>query len=81
VPGIDLTGWFAAMVPSATPRPVVDQINTWFNQITSTDEGRVFLNGFGSDPWVSTPEEGQKRLVSEIEQWGKYVQLAKLPQQ
>jgi tripartite-type tricarboxylate transporter receptor subunit TctC len=81
VPGIDLTGWFAAMVPSATPRPIIDQINTWLNQITATDEARAFLNGFGSDPWISTPEEGQKRLVSEIQQWGKYVELAKLPQQ
>ena len=30
---MDLMGWFSAMVPIATPRPIVDQINKWFNQI------------------------------------------------
>src|SRR6185503_16974621 len=28
---MDLLGWFAAMVPMGTPRPVVEQLNTWFN--------------------------------------------------
>ena len=27
---MDLMGWFAAMVPVDTPKPIVNQINTWF---------------------------------------------------
>ena len=54
VPGIDLTGWFAAMIPAATPRPIVAQINEWFNKVTSSEETRAFLNNFagirGSGP-------------------------------
>ncbi len=35
---MDLLGWFAAMVPMGTPRPIVDQLNKWFNDLDATDE-------------------------------------------
>ena len=59
---MDLLGWFAAMVPMGTPRPVVEQMNKWFNEINATDESKKFLNSIGGDPWITTPEEGQARL-------------------
>ena len=37
---MDLTGWFAAMVPQGTPRPVVEQINKWFAEIVALPEPR-----------------------------------------
>ena len=74
-------GWFAAMVPAATPRPVVDQINRWFNQILATDETRSFLTSYGGDPWSSTPDEGQARLLKDIQDWEEYVRIAKLKPQ
>jgi tripartite-type tricarboxylate transporter receptor subunit TctC len=78
---MDLTGWFAAMVPAATPRPVVDKINGWFNTILATEETRVFLRNAGGDPWISTPEEGQARLAKDIADWETYVRIAKLKPQ
>ena len=81
VPGIDLMGWFSAMVPAGTPKPVIDQINKWFSQVVASDEAKKFLNGFGGDPWVATPEEAQARLMKDIDDWGNYVRLAKIEQQ
>jgi tripartite-type tricarboxylate transporter receptor subunit TctC len=78
VPGIDLMGWFAAMVPAGTPRPIVDQLNAWFSQVVAADETKRFLNSFGGDPWIAAPEEGQARLRQDIEAWGAYVRLAKI---
>jgi tripartite-type tricarboxylate transporter receptor subunit TctC len=78
VPGIDLMGWFAAMVPAGTPRPIVDQLNAWFSQVVAADETKRFLNGFGGDPWIATPEEGQARLRQDIEAWADYVRVAKI---
>jgi tripartite-type tricarboxylate transporter receptor subunit TctC len=78
---MDLVGWFAAMVPSATPRPIVDKINAWFSQIHADPETKKFLNNFGGDPWVSTPDEGQARLVKDIKDWEEYVRVAKLKPQ
>jgi tripartite-type tricarboxylate transporter receptor subunit TctC len=78
---MDLVGWFSAMVPAATPRPVVDQINKWFNQILATEETQKFLTNFGGDPWSSTPDEGQARLLKDIKDWEEYVRVAKLKPQ
>ncbi len=78
---MDLVGWFSAMVPAATPRPIVDQINRWFNQILAMEETQKFLTNFGGDPWSSTPDEGQARLLKDIKDWEDYVRIAKLKPQ
>ena len=75
---MDLTGWFAAMVPIATPRPVIDQINAWFRQIVATDEAKIFFNKLGGDPWIASPDEAQARLLKDVKEWGEYVRLAKI---
>jgi tripartite-type tricarboxylate transporter receptor subunit TctC len=78
VPGVDLMGWFAAMVPAGTPRPIVDQLNAWFSQVVAAEDTKRFLNSFGGDPWIATPEEGQARLRQDIEAWADYVRVAKI---
>jgi tripartite-type tricarboxylate transporter receptor subunit TctC len=80
-PSIHITTWFAAMVPSATPRPVIDQINKWFVEVMSTPETKQFLNQFGGDPFVATPDEGQATLVQDIKDWEGYVRAAKIEPQ
>jgi tripartite-type tricarboxylate transporter receptor subunit TctC len=80
-PGVEMMGWFAAMVPSATPRPVVDKLNKWLNEILATEETKKFLNQFGGDPYISTPEEGQARLAKDVKDWEHYVKIAKIEPQ
>ncbi|HWM47102.1 MAG TPA: tripartite tricarboxylate transporter substrate binding protein [Xanthobacteraceae bacterium] len=78
---MDLTSWWAVHVPSATPRPVVMQINKWFNQILAMPDTKAFLNKFGGDPFISTPEEGQALFVKEDKAWAEYVRIAKIEPQ
>ena len=78
---MDLVGWFAAMVPSATPKPIVDQLNKWFSTVVAADETQTFLKNYGGDPWIATPEEAQARLVADIAAWGDYIRIAKLEPQ
>jgi tripartite-type tricarboxylate transporter receptor subunit TctC len=78
---LDVRSWWAALVPSATPRPIVDQINVWFKQVLETEEAKTFLGSVASDPWISTPEEGQAYLLKDIARWGEYVKLANIEQQ
>ena len=75
-PEFNLVGWFAATVPSGTPEPVVKQINAWFNQILATDESKEFLNNFGSDVWINTPEAAQAFFLQDIKTWGENVKRA-----
>ena len=81
VPGMDLVSWWAVHVPAETPKPVVNQINAWFKQILETDETRKFLNNFGGDPFISTPEQGQALFIKEDKAWEGYVRLAKIEPQ
>ena len=78
---MDLTGWWAAMVPAGTPKPVIDQINKWFVQIVSSDDTKKFLNSFGGDPFINTPEVAQKMFLRDIKDWGEHVKLAKIQPQ
>jgi len=72
-PQFNLVGWFAATVPAATPEPVVKQINAWFNEILGTQESKEFLNNFGSDVWISSPQEAQAFFLQDIKTWGENV--------
>jgi tripartite-type tricarboxylate transporter receptor subunit TctC len=78
---MDLIGWFAAMVPAATPKPIVMQLNKWFSEIVAMKETQEFLIRFGGDPWIATPEEAQARLLQDIKDWAEYVRVAKLTPQ
>jgi tripartite-type tricarboxylate transporter receptor subunit TctC len=75
---MDLTGWWAAMVPAGTPRPVLTKINQWFVQIVKTDETKKFLNSYGGDPFIISPEEAQALFEKSIKDWGEYVRIAKI---
>jgi len=77
---MDIDGWWAAMVPAATPKPIVDQLNKWFVEIVSSEETRKFLANFGGDPLIETPAKGQERLLKDVEKWKEYVRVAKIPQ-
>ncbi|MGA7485836.1 MAG: tripartite tricarboxylate transporter substrate binding protein [Xanthobacteraceae bacterium] len=81
VPGVELLTWFAAMVPSATPRPIIDKLNKWFNEVLATEETKKFLNSFGGDPFIATPEEGQALFRQGVKDWEGYVKTAKIEPQ
>ena len=75
---MDLTGWWAAMVPTGTPKPIVTKINQWFTQIVKMDETKKFLNDMGGDPFIISPEEGQAFFLKTIKDWAEYVRIAKI---
>ena len=77
---LDLTGWWAAMVPSGTPKPILDQYHKWFAQVVGSEDTKKFLAQFGGDPLIETPEVAQARLLNDIKAWGDYVRMAKIPQ-
>jgi len=78
---VDIRTWWGAMVPIATPRPIVDQLNAWFSQVVASDDARTFLNGVASDPWISTPDAAQAYFRQQIKDWGDYVRIAKIEPQ
>src|SRR4029079_13088184 len=75
---MDLTGWWALMVPQVTPKPVVDQLNKWMVQAVGSPETKEFLNKFGGYPLIETPEAGQARLLKDVDNWKQYIEIAKI---
>ena len=78
---MDLDLWWGVMVPTATPKPIVDKINAWFGEIVRTEETKKFLNAYGADPLINTPERAQQMFETAIKEWREYVRMAKIEPQ
>ena len=78
---MDVRSWWAIFVPSATPRPIVDQLNVWLSEVVATEETKKFLASVASDPWIAKPDEAQEYFRQEIDRWGDYVKIAKIDPQ
>jgi tripartite-type tricarboxylate transporter receptor subunit TctC len=75
---MDVTGWFAAMVPTGTPAAAKAKLHEWFVKVVSTPETKAFLNQYGGDPMIETMEKGQARLLRDIENWKEYARIARI---
>jgi tripartite-type tricarboxylate transporter receptor subunit TctC len=77
----DITPWWAVVVPAGTPKPIVDKLAGWFNQITAAEDTKAFLARSALDPFPGSPESMAALLATETERWGRYVKLAKIEPQ
>jgi tripartite-type tricarboxylate transporter receptor subunit TctC len=78
---IDVTPWWGVVVPAGTPRPVVERLAGWFNQVNSLPETKQFLARQAADAFPGSPESMAALIKTEVERWGRYVKLAKIEPQ
>jgi tripartite-type tricarboxylate transporter receptor subunit TctC len=77
----DIAPWFGVVVPAATPRPVIDKLAGWFNQITTAEDTKQFLARASLDPFPGSPEQMAAHLQNETQRWGRWVKMAKIEPQ
>jgi tripartite-type tricarboxylate transporter receptor subunit TctC len=77
----DITPWWGVVVPAGTPKPVIDRLAGWFNQITNSEETKTFLHRFALDAFPGSPAQMSALLQQDMERWGGYVKLAKIEPQ
>ena len=77
----DITPWWGVVVPAGTPKPIIDRLAGWFNQITNSEETKTFLLRFALDAFPGSPEQMSALLKQDMERWGGYVKLAKIEPQ
>lgn len=77
----DITPWWGVVVPAGTPRPIIDKLAAWFNQITAAEQTKQFLARSALEPFPGTPESMAALLKTETERWGAFVRLAKIEPQ
>jgi len=81
VPGYEVTSWLAVYAPAGTPRPIIDKLNGWFNQVMANDEFRKSMASINYDLYPGSPEQLEKFHLSELEKWGRLIRAAKIEPQ
>ena len=75
VPGYDMSPWIAVFAPAATPRAIIERLNTEINRALKLADVAQNLSTQGLDPWPSTPEEFAVRLKADYEKYGQLIKL------
>jgi tripartite-type tricarboxylate transporter receptor subunit TctC len=82
VRGVDPAyAFWGILAPAGTPRPIIDKLAGWFNQIVASEETKQFHARFAIDPLPGSPESMAALLKTEVERWGGFVKLAKIQPQ
>ena len=74
----DITPWWGVVVSAGTPRPIIDKLAAWFNQINAMPETKEFLARSVVDVFPGSPESMAALLKTETERWKRFVELAKI---
>jgi tripartite-type tricarboxylate transporter receptor subunit TctC len=77
----DISPWWGVVVPAGTPRPAIERLAGWFNQINALPETKAFLARQAADAFPGSPESMTALMKADVERWGRYVRLAKIEPQ
>jgi tripartite-type tricarboxylate transporter receptor subunit TctC len=75
---VELTAWWATLVPAGTPKPIVNKLAGWIQQILATEETKQFLRKFANDPMPGDAAMVSKMLKEDIARWAEYVKIAEI---
>jgi tripartite-type tricarboxylate transporter receptor subunit TctC len=73
VPGFDATSWHGIVVPSGTPRAIVDQIAAAVNTALKHPELRERMLIGGAEAVGGTPEQFAAHIKAEVPRWTKVI--------
>ena len=75
----DIIAWWSVHMPKGTPKPILDKLETLFNQIAVDDETKTVprQSRQRSVPGQLTAAQGAL-LVKDIKAWAEYVKIAKI---
>jgi tripartite-type tricarboxylate transporter receptor subunit TctC len=76
VPGYDVTVWAGLAAPSATPRPVIDQLWKLASAALANDGVRNSLSAMSFTVAPMNPEEFRAYIRTETQRWAKMVKEA-----
>jgi len=77
-----LEAWWGAWFPAKTPRPIVDKMASWLNQILADPEVKTFFASKAiAEPFPGTPESAYEYLKQDIPRWAEVFRLAKIEPQ
>ena len=78
LPNYDVTTWYGVLVPTGTPRPIVERLNAELVRIMRAPDLQERFAATGTEPRTSTPEEFGEYIRQEMAKWAKVVREAGL---
>ena len=76
LPGFEVVGWFGWIAPAATPRSIVNRLNTELVRALKLPEVRDRLLSQSTEPVGNTPQEFAAFMRSEHAKWAKVIKAA-----
>jgi tripartite-type tricarboxylate transporter receptor subunit TctC len=78
IPGYGILGWYGLAFPAGTPQPVIDKLRGALKTVLAKDTVRKRLEGVGAVANLSTPDEFNKAIASDIRSFRGVAQKAGL---
>ena len=76
VPGYEATIWLGIMAPAATPRPIVERLNTEIRRIVNSAEVKEAWAKQGAAPMNMSTDEFGQYLREDIAKWANVVKIS-----
>jgi len=78
VRGYEMDAWYAMLVPAATPKPVVTQLNKQVVRGLKAPDIQERLAALGVEAVADTPEDAARYIASEERKWSKVLKAANI---
>jgi tripartite-type tricarboxylate transporter receptor subunit TctC len=78
LPGYSASGWYGLFVPAATPKAIVDRLNTVTVAALRAPDVVDKLSSQGAEPVGGSADEFTAFVRSEIDKWANLVKVAKM---
>jgi tripartite-type tricarboxylate transporter receptor subunit TctC len=78
VPGYEVSSWFGIGAPAKMPADVIDRLNREINAGLADPKIKARLADADATPFIATPAEFGRFIVSETERWGKVIRAANI---
>ena len=78
LPGLVAVNWYAILVPTGTPRAVIDRLNAESVKAMSAPDMRERFAKLGGEIHTRDPEQTAEFLRAENERWGKVIREANI---
>jgi tripartite-type tricarboxylate transporter receptor subunit TctC len=76
VPGYEAVIWLGLMAPAATPKPIINKLNSEIQKVISLPDVKDAWAKQGATPMHMTPGEFSKFMEQDIQKWAKVVKFS-----
>jgi tripartite-type tricarboxylate transporter receptor subunit TctC len=78
VPGFEVLTWYGALVPAATPKPIVAKLNAEMLAALKSPEVQEQYKHHGLEAAGNTPEAFGKFLAADLDKWRQLIKAANI---